>query len=199
MRLMSLARIALCVLAISCFPLAASAAEGELDGTWKPTPVGTKAVYNFGTSWEVVAVRHGRVFLVGDRSTELQNVAWHRYRGMVDSISDSGWKRTIDEAALDRIFPLKVGNETTFTAPEGDWNFRSKLKVVAIKTIDTLIGKRKVFRIEFFDGGDDNYRAKGFGYYDPELSLFHRGIYIFRNGDPYRWKLVHLEVPGLSE
>lgn len=195
MRLINLGRIALCVLVISCLPFVAAVAEDEPDGTWKAPPIGTKATYNFGASWEVVAVRDGRVFLLGDRSTSMQNVTWHRYRGMLASISDDGWKRTVDEGAVDKLFPLKVGNKTTVSAPQGDWNFRVMLKVTAIRTIDTLIGPRKVFRIAFLERGDDNHRAKGFGYYDAELGIYHGGIYIYGDNEPYRWKLLILEVP----
>ena len=56
MQLISLAKGALLVLAILCLPFANAFAEGDREGFWKPLPIGTKAAYDYGASWEVVEI-----------------------------------------------------------------------------------------------------------------------------------------------
>ena len=75
MQTKKLARGVLFALTILCLPIAGVFAEGELDGTWKAPPIGTKAAYNYGANWEVVAVKSDRVFVIGDPGNKIQNVS----------------------------------------------------------------------------------------------------------------------------
>lgn len=195
MELIKSVRIALYAFILLGSPLASAVAEGELDGTWKAPPIGTKATYNHGASWEVISVDGNRVYVQGDRSTQIQDVSWYLYRGLFDSISSSGAKIKFDPAELDALFPLKIGNKTTLSGNAGGWKWKTLYKVTKHKEVETILGKRPVFVIAFLERGDDNYKAKGWGYYDPKLGIWHRGTYAWGDNDPYKWKLLHLEVP----
>ena len=195
MRQLSAARLALCLLAMLCLPLTSVIAEDDSDGTWKPVPVGTKAVYNYGESWEVIAVDGGKVILKGDRSNQAQDVVWYKYKGLFNSIGDSGAATKFDRGAIDKLFPLQVGNKTTVSADMGGWKWKTTYKVTKFKEGDTLLGKRPVFVIGFLARGDDGFKAKGWGYFDAELGLWHRGTYKWGDNDPSKWKLLHLEIP----
>ena len=195
MRLSGLKMLALCFAMIFVAPIAGATAEGELDGTYRPTPVGTKAIYNYGESWEVIAIEESKTFFKGDRSSQAQDTVWYKYKGMYYSIGDNGAAAKFDTEAIDKFFPLKIGNTTTVTGSEGDWDWKTKYKVMSSKEVDTLIGKRGVFVIAFQMVGEGNFRAKGWGYFDPEISVWHRGIFIVGDGDKYNWKTLHLELP----
>ena len=197
MRLISLAGRALFVLAIGSLPLASAVAEGEPDGTWRALPVGTKATYDYGASWEVVEVDGRKVYVAGDRSPQVRDVTWHLYWGLLDSISSSGSEVNFDPADMDKLFPLRPGNKTTLSASAGGWNWKTTYKVTKFKEVDTLLGKRPVFVIVFVESGDGNYKAKGWGYFDAEFGFWHRGSYIFGedSGNKWKWGLVSLELP----
>ena len=194
MRLTRFAKVLLCVLVILCLPIAGAVAQDEPDGTWNAPPIGTKAVYNYGAAWEVIHIDGGKVYVKGDRGNETQDTAFYIYRGMMDGLSFDGEVVSIDMAALDKLFPLKVGNKTTLSSYIGDWKFKTTYKVVSHKTVDTVLGKRQVFGIAFFEKGK-GHRVKGWGYYDPELGIWHGGSVTFGDGSPFKWKLLHLELP----
>ena len=185
----------MCALILLGAPLASAVAEDEADGTWRAPPIGTKATYNYGQSWEVISVDGNKVYVKGDRGASVQNVSWYLYRGMFDSISTIGAKIIYNPVELDALFPLKIGNKTTVSANAGGWKFKTLYKVTKYKEVETLLGKRPVFVIAFLERGDDNFKGKGWGYYDPELGMWHRGTYTWGDNDPYKRKLLHLEVP----
>lgn len=197
MRLIGFARGTLLGLAILCLPFASVFAEGDLQGSWKPLPIGTKAAYDYGASWEVVEVDGHKVYVAGDRSSQAQDVSWHLYWGLLDSISSGGAEVIFDSADIDKLFPLKVGNKTTLSASAAGWNWKTTYKVTKFKKVDTLLGKRPVFVIVFVESGDDNYKAKGWGYFDAEFGFWHRGSYMFGDDSSNKWKwgLVNLELP----
>ena len=195
MRLTRFSKVLLCVLVVSAVPLTGAADELELDGTYRPTPVGTKAIYNYGEAWEVIAIDGSKIVFKGDRSSQVQDAVWYKYKGMFYSIGDNGASATFDTEAIDKLFPLKVGNETTVTGSEGSWRWKTKYKVMSAKEVETLIGRRGVFVIGFWMAGDGNFRAKGWGYFDPQISVWHRGTMTVGHGDKYKWKTLHLELP----
>ena len=147
MRLIGFGKIMLCALMLLGAPLVSAVAEGESNGTWRAPPIGTKAEYNYGASWKVVSVESGEIHLKGDRHSELSNISWYVYKGMVDSISLSGQERTFDKAEVDELFPLKVGNKITVNVSVSNENVKFTYEVVAFKTVMTFLGKRKLFKI----------------------------------------------------
>lgn len=184
MGLAKIRTIVLCVLVVSAVSVACAAAAEEPDGTWNPTPVGTKVAYNVGMNWEVTGVDGFKVYRKGDRSPEVQDVSWYSYRGLFDSIAFSDGKDvTFDAAAIDKLFPLKVGNKTTISASKPGWKWKTILKVTSYKEVKTKLGKRPVFGIAFLEKGDGGFRSKGWIHYDPELGFWHRGKYIVTSGD----------------
>ena len=195
MRQRRAARLVLCLLAVLCLPLTSVIAEGNSDGAWKPIPVGTKAIYNYGESWEVIAIDGSKIILKGDRSNQAQDVVWYKHKGMFNSIGDSGAVIKFDPEAIDKLFPIKIGNKTTISASIEGWKWKLVYKVTKFKEVDTLLGRRSVFVIAFAERGDDNYKAKGWGYYDAEFGFWHRGTYAWGDNDPVKWKLLHLEIP----
>ena len=195
MRRYDFGQIAVCLFVALCLSLINVDAQAASDGAWKPTPVGTKAVYNYGESWEVIAIDGSKVILKGDRSNQAQDVVWYKHKGIFNSIGDSGAVIKFDPEIIDKLFPLKIGNKTTISADIGGWKWKTTYKVTKFKEVDTLLGKRPVFVIGFLERGDDNYKAKGWGYYDAEFGFWHRGSYAWGDSDPIKWKLLHLEIP----
>ena len=195
MGLIRLGKFALCVLVISVAPFAATADDLELDGSYRPTPVGTKAVYNYGESWEVIGIDGNKTIFKGDRSSQVQDAVWYKYRGMYYSIGSEGSAAKFNTEAIDNLFPLRVGNDTTVDGSEGSWHWKTKYKVMSAKEVETLIGKRDVFVIGFWMSGDSNFRAKGWGYFDPAISVWHRGTMTVGGGDKYKRKTLLLELP----
>ena len=194
MGLIRLGKIAVCVLIMLAAPLASVVAEGEPDGTWRAPPIGTKATYNYGASWEVISVEDGKMHLQGDRHSELRNISWYVYRGMVDSISLSGEKRSFDKEEVDKLFPLEVGNKITVDVSVSNKNVKFTYEVVAFKTVKTILGKRKLFKIEFTEKGS-SYRANGWGFFDPEYGVWIGGDYTYNRDPVYKWRLTRLDLP----
>ena len=194
MRLIRFGKIVLCALVILGAPLANAVAEGEPDGTWRAPPIGTKATYNSGQMWEVVAVDGGKVHVKGDRSKQVKNTKWYIYRGIFGNKTFDGRTMSIDTAALDTLFPLKVGNKTTVLASVGDWRLKVNYEVVSHKKVKTILGVRQLFKIEFTERASD-YRAEGWGYYDPEIGVWIGGDYSWGNNPTYKWRLVRLDIP----
>ena len=194
MRLIRFGKIVLCALVMLGAPFANAVAEDEPDGTWNAPPVGTKATYNFGASWEVVAVDGGKVHVRGARSSQLKSATWHIYKGIAESISSEGKKRSYDTATVDKLFPLKVSNKTTVNYSERDWNLNATYEVVAFKRVKTILGTRQLFKIAFTEKGV-GHRAKGWGFYDPELGVWIGGDYTWGNNPTYKWRLVRLDLP----
>ena len=96
---------------------------------------------------------------------------------------------------MDSLFPLKIGNKTTVTAKKEDgWRWKTAYKVTKYKEVETLLGMRPVFVIAFLEKAR-GHKAKGWGYYDPELGIWHRGTYNWGVDEKFDWKLTHLEVP----
>ena len=199
MELIRLGRIAVCALVLLGAPLANALAEGEPDGTWRAPPIGTKLTYNYGAKYEITGVEGSKVYAKGARSTETQdmNLTWYIYKGTFHGIWVDGQEISFDEEALDNLFPLKIGNKTTVAAERADgWKWKTAYKVTKFKEVDTLLGERPVFVVAFLEKGG-GHKAKGWGYYDPELGIWHRGLYRWGEGDAEKinWTLTHLEVP----
>ena len=195
MRLTRAGTVLLCLIVFLAAPIATAAAEIELDGTYRPTPVGTKAAYNYGESYVVTAIDGDKTYYEGDRSSQAQNTTWYKYKAWYYSLGDDGSPVTFDEEAIDSLFPLKVGNEATIKGVQGTWKWKTKYKVMNAKEVDTLIGKRAVFVVGFWVSGEGNFTSKGWGYFDPAISIWHRGTIKFGNGDKYDWKSLVLELP----
>ena len=194
MRLIRFGKIVLCALVMLGAPFANAVAEGEPDGAWRVPPIGTKAIYNYGRSYEVVAVDGGKVHVKGDISSQKKNTKWYIYRGLFESKTFDGRSMSIDTAALDKLFPLKVGNKTTVNASAGGWRLKVNYEVVSHKKVKTILGVRQLFKIEFAERASD-YRAKGWGYYDPEFGVWIGGDYTWGNNPTYKWRLVRLDLP----
>ena len=199
MRLIRRASIVVFALAILCLPAASAVAEGEPDGTWKPPPIGTKLEYNYGAKYEITGVEGSKVYAKGARSTETKgmNLTWYIYKGTFHSIWVDGQEIAFDKEALDNLFPLQIGNKTTVAAKKEDgWSWKTAYKVTKFKEVDTLLGKRPVFVVAFLEKGG-RHKAKGWGYYDPELGIWHGGLYRWGEGEDEKifWRLTHLDVP----
>ena len=190
MRLIRFGKIVLCALVMLGAPFSNAVAEGEPDGTWNVPPIGTRAVYNYGASWEVIAVDGGKVHVKGDRSSQTKNVTWYLYRGMLDSTTFEGKARSFDTAAVDKLFPLKVGNKTTILTSTEEESVKITYEVVAFKKVKTILGNRQLFKIAFTERGV-GHRAKGWGFYDPEI-----GVWIWRR--LYVQERSHLQVEARS-
>ncbi len=171
----------------------------ELDGSWRPPPVGMKVAYSTGTQYEVVGVEGGTIFVKGDRHLEFKDASWTMYKAFCYSISSYGDAATCDEDAVDALFPLEVGKKVTANWRTNDWRGKTTYKVSSTKTIETIIGPRQVFGLVYrtearSQGG--HFKAKGFEYYDPALGIVLAGRDIGVSTD-YRvdWKLVALDLP----
>lgn len=194
MGLIRLGKIALCALILLGSPLASAVAEGEPGGTWRAPPIGTKAAFNYGGSWEVVAVDGAKVHVKGDLSSDTKNTTWFIYRGMLASKTFDGRQMTIDAEALDTLFPLKVGNKTTVRCSSGEWKLKINYEVVAHKRVKTFLGVRQLFKIEFTERASD-YRGYGWGFYDPEYGVWIGGDYTWGNNPTFKWRLTRLDLP----
>lgn len=194
MRLIRFGRIVLCVLVLLGAPLATAGAESEPDGTWRAPPIGTKAEYNYGRSWEVVAVDGGKVHFKGDFNSEIKNVKWYNYKGMVDSLTVLRKRLSVDTAGVDKLFPLKVGNKTVVNSSSKEGNFKYTYEVVAFKKVKTFLGMRQLFKIAFTERGA-GHRAKGWGFYDPEYGVWIGGDYNWGNNPTFKWRLTRLDFP----
>ena len=185
--------------ALAAFTLAGPALAQDLDGTWRPPPIGTKVAYNSGVLFEVLAVEGGDVYLRGDRSAQLQDTSWSIYKGICQSMRHDGTAFACDKEGYDSLFPLEVGKTAKITWPPGQWRGVTSFKVSSVKTIETVLGPREVFGIVYTDRGThgNNWHAKGFYYFDPALGLLHRGRHIEVSNDnrTTNWKVVCLDVP----
>lgn len=192
-------RMLLLVAALAAFTISGPVVAQELDGTWRPPPVGLKVIYNTGTQYEVIGVDGGTVFVKGDRSIDFQNASWTMYKTFCYSINFFGAPATCDEEALDALFPLEVGKKVTANWRTGDWRGKTIYKVSSTKTIETVMGPRQVFglvyRIEARAPGNQ-FKSKGFEYYDPALGIVLAGRDIGVSSDyTNNWKLVSVELP----
>ena len=184
---------------LAAFAFAGPALAQDLDGTWRPPPIGTKIAYNSGVVYEVVAADGGNVHVKGDRSLRLQDTTWSNYRSLWSSVSGQGAANTVDKDALDSLFPLEVGKTATFAWRSGKWRGETTYKVSSIKTIETLLGPREVFGIVLSERGThgNKFQGKGFMYFDPALGIQHKGRYIEVSNDnkTTNWRIVCLELP----
>ena len=159
--------------------VSASAVADEVpDGYWRAPPVGTLLEKNFGQSCRVIAVEDDSYVCKGDLAyLGVRDTTWTVYRGLeIDTHAFNGSKRAFDKRKVDELFPLKVGNTTTFTLETGGDVYKYKYKVSSIKTIQTLLGPRTVFGITFTETGQTNdYKGKGWNYLDAELGFLHSG------------------------
>lgn len=194
MRLIGFEKLVLCALMLLAVPLANTVAQDEPHGTWRAPPVGTKAEFNYGADWEVVAVEGGKIHVQGARSAELKNVSWYIYRGMLDSINFEGNERIFDTEEVDRLFPLEVGNKTTINSDSKNRKIKITYEVVAFKRVKTKFGTRQLFKIEFTEKGK-GFRAHGWGFYDPEYGVWIGGDYTYKHNPVYKWRLISLDMP----
>ena len=185
--------------AIASLIFAGPALAQELDGTWRPPPVGTKVANNFGTVYEVIAAEGGNVYVKGDRNNQIQNTSWSIYRGICPSMTYEGGAYDCDKKGIDSLFPLEVGKTATITWPPGEWRGKTTYKVNSVKTIKTVIGPRKVFGIVYTNKGThgNNWRSKGFFYFAPALGFAHSGRDIEVSNDNWtgNWRIVCLDLP----
>ena len=192
-------RTLLLVAVLTAFAISGPVLAQELDGTWRPPPVGMKVAYSTGTQYEVIGVDGGTVLVKGDRHLEFQNASWTMYKAFCNSISIYGDEATCDEDAVDALFPLEVGKKVTANWRASQWRGKTTYKVSSTKTIETVIGPRQVFglvyRTEARTQGNQ-FKSKGFEYYDPALGIVISGRDIGVSAS-YKidWKLVSLELP----
>ena len=175
-----------------------SASADDLDGTWKPTAVGTKVVYDHGLSYEVIRVDGNEVYFKGNRSAEVTDVEWMAYMGMYDNMSGSdGAEWFFSREAIEDLYPLAVGNESTVSVNDGQWHWKTTFKVTKIKEVETPLGPRNVFVIKYFDKGvaGNSYSGQGYGYFDPELSIWFGGAYKAKGDARRDWNVTSVELP----
>ena len=186
------------LVAVVALGVMGSVSANDLDGTWKPTAVGTKVVYDDGSSFEVIRVDGNEVFFKGNRSADVTDVEWMAYMGMYDNMSNSdGSEWFFSKEAIERLYPLEVGNESTVPVNDGRWHWETTFKVTKIKEIETPLGPRQTFVIKYNVKGvaDLDYSGQGYGYYDPELSIWYEGAYKSKGSARVDWKATSVELP----
>ena len=184
--------------AVVALGIMGSVSADNLDGTWKPPAVGTKIAYDDGTSYEVIRIEGNAVYLKGNRSAQVTDVEWMDYMGMYYDMSDSdGREFFFSKEAVEDLFPLEVGNESTVSANDGEWHWKTTFEVTKIREIETLLGPRQVFVIKWYDKGTggSSYSGQGYGYWDPELSIWYEGAYKARGEERLDWKATSIELP----
>ena len=137
----------------------------------------------------MIAVEDDRYFCKGDRNYWNQDRTWTVYRGLVyDMSGNDGSPVIFDKRALDRLFPLAVGNKVTVNFSGG--SYRTVYKVSSLKTIRTRLGLRPAFGISYFETGGDGYKGKGWSYIDAELGFQHYGKHVAVSDDnkEYKWR-----------
>ena len=198
-------RIGLSAVAMT-FLACASASAAELDGTWKPPPVGTitlQVVLSGDFAWEirneVVGVQGDYVHFKGDRTSALKDIRWSSCRGLLPTISGDGTERRFDCGAIAALFPLKVGNKSRFDASEDRRGFRVMYRVASVEEVKTLVGIRSVFRIKYHVvANDGRFAQRGTIYFDPALGIGQQGSFITDKGrgGSAIWELDELELPN---
>lgn len=186
-----------CVIAVAFFAYANASAE-DLDGTWRPPPIGTNYVLDIGFEREIVAVKGNFVYFKGDRSHALRDIHWSSCRGILPTISGDGTERRFDCDAIAALFPLKVGNKSELYASEDGRRFRAIYRVASVEEIKTPIGLRSVFRIKYdVRANDGGFAQRGTIYFDPALGIGQQGsygTYKGRDGSGI-WEITELELP----
>ncbi len=191
-------RIGSCVVAMALLVCASASAE-DLDGTWRPPPIGMKFVLDIGFKREIVAVKGDYIFFKGDRSHALRDIQWSACRGILPTIARDGTERRFDCGAIAALFPLKVGNRSELFASEDGRRFRAVYRVASVEEIRTPIGIRRVFRIAYYVAANDGrFAQKGTIYFDPALGIGQQGSYrTFKGGDGFGiWEIAELELPN---
>ncbi len=84
MAIFDIPKFVLCALVVSVVSITSTIAAEEPDGTWKPTPIGTKVTYNIGMSWEVTAVDGGKIYRKGNRGPDVTGVTWSDFLTSAD-------------------------------------------------------------------------------------------------------------------
>ena len=178
------------------------AIAGDLDGTWKPLPTGTKIIYHDGAKREVMGSEGNWLLFRGDRSSRLRNVEWRNYMSLYHNVSSDGRKVNFDKKAIAALFPLQVGKESTVYERVGTgskkWEGRTTFRVVAIKEIETPIGARETFGIKMKTQGiHGDFLRNSWGYFDPALGLWWRGGYnvVRGRGGKGQWHVASIELP----
>ncbi|NVJ70635.1 MAG: hypothetical protein HWE08_09800 [Alphaproteobacteria bacterium] len=114
------------------------------------------------------------------------------------------YEADFDEAVLEQLFPLKTGNEVSFSGnlkrlDRGtSYDFWSHVAVVGEKTLSLSSGPRKVFVVDIItetSSGDRSKRRTQTVYFDPEYSMVLKSV---QHEDGYKnyWFVVSVELPG---
>lgn len=187
------------VAALAALTFAGPALAQDLNGTWRPPPIGTKVAQNNGIVYEVLAAEGGDVFVKGDRNMRVQNTSWSIYKGFCFSMNFDGSAIACEKKGIDSLFPLAVGKTAKWTRSIGQWRVATTYKVSSVKTIETVLGSREVFGIVYSDKGThgNRWHSKGFFYFDPALGLALGGRYVQVNNDnrTENWRVVCLNLP----
>ena len=186
-------KIGLSAVAVT-FLACAGVSAAELDGTWKPPPIGTKVTYDTNDSaTEVVKVDGNYVYF--KRKGESAS-PW--CMGLQGTKTGDGREWRFDCDSIAALFPLKVGNKATFSMNLPGWSGRKTFLVSSVKEIETAIGSRAVFLIKYrLAGIHGGYIENGLMYFDPALGTHVSGRYKVVKGGSGEggWKITELELP----
>ena len=172
----------------------------DLDGTWRPPPTGTKFVFDDDTKREVIGSEGNWVLVRGVKGGKIRE--WRTYMSMHNDISSDGRKILFNKKAIDELFPLQVGKETSVYEKVGEgsnkWEGRHTFRVVAVKEIQTPIGARRTFGIKMkVQGIHGGYLRRDWGYFDPALGFWWKGGWnvVRGSGGKGNWHVKSIELP----
>jgi hypothetical protein len=142
------------------------------------------------------------LFLQGESIAEFS-----RYRGLFPVRGrefNYEYEADFDESVLEALFPLKVGNEVSFSGNTKridrgtSYNFWSNVQVVGEKTLNLSSGDRKVFVVDIVTETSSGNRVKRRNqtvYFDPELSMVLKSV-VHEEGYQNYWRVMSVELPS---
>lgn len=174
-----------------------------------PAVVGTRAVmqYHRQELYSEITDVTGKVvttevYLQGRTVAEIG-----RYRGLyMVSRREPNFQieMDFDESKLESLFPLKKGNEVSFSGNTKrldrgtSYNFWTHIQVVGEKTLNLASGDHKVFVVDILsETQSDNrtLRKRNTVYFDPELSMILKSVVHDENYKEY-WFVIKVEKPS---
>mgnify|MGYP003642753868 CR=1 FL=1 len=133
----------------------------------------------------------------------------HYYKGLYPIAGTEGatqWELDFDVTKIDSLFPLTVGNTTSFSGTMIDisndltYKFWSKIEVKAQKPFLLPSGSQEVYILKIkteYDLNGENKRSYETIYYSPELQLNLKGVMHEEASQRY-WRVVSVLPPSES-
>lgn len=133
----------------------------------------------------------------------------HYYKGLYPIAGTEGasqWELDFDVTKIDSLFPLAVGNTTSFSGTMIDvsndltYKFWSKIEVKAQKPFLLPTGSQEVYILKIkteYDLNGENKRSYETIYYSPELQLNLKGV-MHEGASQRYWRVVSVLPPSES-